>query len=245
MLYTCPATGPKNDSYVRPRRVRHRVRPSCSVTSALGDHGRSQVAYLRIGPVGMMWLPAEMLAESTIGLPAGYHDEPGDWHEDDLSLHASGAAYVTSRYVKNRMDDEYRWVVGLGNDELGYAVPLADYRVLCVADELAGPGTCAALHAAGCHRVPRRDRRERRARRSPRIRHCWPRTARRPPAIAGSCRYGQAFGEAEDHYEETNSLGWDLEADILRAVGAITGDDDPATVNPAFPGWWMGHTPPT
>ena len=46
-------------------------------------------------------------------------------------------------------------------------------------------------------------------------------------AIAASCRYGQALGEANDHYEETNSVGWDLEADILRAVGALTGDDDP------------------
>ncbi len=52
------------------------------------------------------------------------------------------------------MDDEFRWVVGLGNDELGYAVPLTDYRVLCVADELAGPGTCAALHDAGAIEFP-------------------------------------------------------------------------------------------
>ena len=62
-------------------------------------------------------------------------------------------------------------------------------------------------------------------------------------AIAGSCRYGQALGEAQDHYEETNSLGWDLETDILAAVGRLTGNDDPSTVNPAFDGFWMGYTP--
>ena len=62
-------------------------------------------------------------------------------------------------------------------------------------------------------------------------------------AIAASCRYGQAFDESNDHYEETNSAGWDLEADILAAVAVLTGDADPATVNPDFPGWWAGHTP--
>lgn len=63
------------------------------------------------------------------------------------------------------------------------------------------------------------------------------------PAVAGSCRYGQAIREADDHYEETNSVGWDVEADVLTAVAALTGDADPATVNPDFPGWWSGLTP--
>ena len=62
-------------------------------------------------------------------------------------------------------------------------------------------------------------------------------------AIGASCRYGQALGEARDHYEETNSAGWDLEADILDAVARLTGDDDPEAVNPDVPGWWSGLTP--
>lgn len=53
----------------------------------------------------------------------------------------------------------------------------------------------------------------------------------------------ESFGEAEDHYEETNSAGWDLEADILAAVGALTGSNDPTVVNPDFAGWWIGHVP--
>ncbi len=243
MLYTCPATDPKDDSSCVPDGFATESDPLLG-DIRLGDHGRSQVAYLRIGPVGMMWLPAEMLAESTIGLPAGYHDEPGTWHLDDLSLHASGTDYVPSGYVKNRMDDEFRWVVGLGNDELGYAVPLSDYRVLCVADELAGPGTCAALYNAGAIEFPDAVAGStcKAITEDPSLLAGYGPAA---PAIAGSCRYGQALGEANDHYEETNSLGWDLEADILRAVGTLTGDDDPTTVNPAFPGWWVGHTPPT
>ena len=35
----------------------------------------------------------------------------------------------------------------------------------------------------------------------------------------------------------------EYQTDILAAVGRLTGDDDPTTVNQAFPGWWTGHTP--
>jgi hypothetical protein len=151
---------------------------------------------------------------------------------------------VTSGYAKNRMNDQFRWIVGLGNDELGYAVPLADYRVLCVADRFAGPGTCAALHAAEVIEYPDAVAGTtcKAITEDPSLLAAYGPAAE---AVAASCRYGQALGEAEDHYEETNSLGWDLEADILRAVGALTGDNDPSTVNPAFPGWWIGHLPPT
>ena len=147
MLYTCPPTGPKDDSTCAPDDFATEDDPVLGEIR-VGDHARTRVVYLRIGPVGMMWIPAEIGPESTIGLPAGYVDSPADWHREDLSLHANGAAYVTSGYVKNRMSDGYRWIVGLGNDELGYAVPLADYRVKCVADDLAGPGTCQALYDA-------------------------------------------------------------------------------------------------
>jgi hypothetical protein len=241
-LYTCPATGPKDDS-------------SCvsdgfgTVADDLlgeiraGDHTRSQAAYLRIGPVGVMFVPAEIGPESTIGLPAGYVDTPATWHLDDLTLHASGADYATVGYVKNRMPDRYRWIVGLGNDEMGYVVPLADFRVKCVADDLAGPGTCAALHAAGAIEYPDAVAGAtcKAVTEDPSLLAAYGPAAE---AIAATCKYGQALGEADDHYEETNSAGWDLEADILDAVTALTGDNDPETVNPDFPGWWMGYTPP-
>jgi hypothetical protein len=241
MLYTCPPTGPKNDSTCTPDALATTSDPILGQIR-LGDHTRSQAAYLRIGPVGMMWLPAEAGPESTIGMPGGYPANPENWHSDDPSLHAFGDEYVTVGYVKNRMTDEYRWIVGLGNDELGYVVPLSDYRISCVADAFAGPGTCAALHAAGviefadaiagatCKAVTE----------DPSLLADYGPAAE---AVAGSCRYGQAFGEANDHYEETNSVGWDIEADILAAVGDLTGSHDTTVINPDFAGWWMGHTP--
>ena len=55
----------------------------------------------------------------------------------------------TPGYVKRLLPGTWTWAVGLGNDELGYILPLSDYRVLCVADKLGGAGACARLHQAG------------------------------------------------------------------------------------------------
>lgn len=234
-LYTCPPTGPKNaktcvsDNFA--------TQPDSELGAVrLGDHTRSEVAYLQIGPVGTMWLPAEVHPENTIGLPAQYDVMPTDWHNDDPSLHEVGADYETGGFVKNRMDDEYRWVVGLGNDELGYAVPLDDYRVLCVA----GTALCQALHSAGIIAYPDALAGEqcKAITEDPTLLADYGDAA---PAIAGSCRYGQALGEADDHYEETNSVGWDLADDILRTVATLTGDDDSTRINADFPGWWVGN----
>jgi hypothetical protein len=41
-----------------------------------------------------------------------------------------------------------------------------------------------------------------------------------------------------------NSAGWDLAEDVLAAVAKLSGDDDPAMVNPDFPGYWKGYPPP-
>ena len=68
--------------------------------------------------------------------------------------------------------------------------------------------------------------------------------------VAASCRYGQQPGlfgldEPQDHYEETNSVGWDLAADLFAAVEAVTGRTaSGSTVNPDFEGYWRGSPPP-
>ena len=59
-----------------------------------------------------------------------------------------------------------------------------------------------------------------------------------------SCTYGQAIAEADGHYPETNSAGWDMAADILAAVGALTGNHSTQEVNPDFPGYNDEFTPP-
>ena len=240
-LFTCPATGEKNDATCAGDGFAAEADPLLGAVR-VGDHVKTQVASLQIGPVGTMWLPAEVGPESTIGLPPGYDADPARWHLDDPALHAFGDEYVTSGYVKNLMDDEYRWVVGLGNDELGYAVPLSDYRVYCVADALAGPGTCRALYDAGVIEYPDAVAGStcKAVTEDPSLLAAYGPVAE---AVAASCRYGQAFDESADHYEETNSVGWDLEADIFAAVVELTGNDDSSRINPDFEGYWVGYTP--
>ncbi len=142
------------------------------------------------------------------------------------------------------MHDRYKFTVGLGNDELGYIFPISNWRVKCVADEVAGPGTCQQLYDGGfldypdsvagttCKAIAE----------DPSVLSSYP-----PDVgllIGASCRYGQALGQAQSHYEETNSAGWDLATDMLDAVAALTGDANPEMVNPDFPGYWKTYPPP-
>jgi hypothetical protein len=206
----------------------------------VGDHLHSAVEYVKIGPVGMMFLPGEIPGELTAGLPSGFRSHPEDWYEEPPGRHAFGADYTIPGYTANRMDDAYRWTIGLGSDELGYFIPISNFRVLCVAGESA----CQQLYDFGfidfpdsvagstCKAITE----------DPSLLSGYPPEV--AAALAGSCRYGQALGEAEGHYEETNAAGWDMTQDMMDAVAAVTGNADPTEVNPDFPGWWQGYLPP-
>jgi hypothetical protein len=243
VAYTCPPTGPKTDATCRSEDLGSEEDPFVG-TIRTGDHLKSEVSYLRIGKVGMMFLPAEVAGELVIGLPAQFRIDPGRWYEESHDLNAFGDAYTTPGYVLNRMHDRYRFTIGLGNDELGYVFPISNWRIKCVADEVAGPGACQALHDAGVIEFPDAVAGAtcKAITEDPQLLEQYPADARL--AVSASCRYGQALGEAEGHYEETNSAGWDLAEDILAAVASLTGDADPEMVNPRFPGYWEGFPPP-
>jgi hypothetical protein len=241
--YTCPATGPKTDETCTNVGAATEEDPFVG-TIRRGDHLQSEVGYLRIGPVGMMFLPGEASGEVVIGLPAEFRTDPGRWYEEPHELNAFGDAYTTPGYVHSRMHDRYEFTVGLGNDELGYIFPISNWRVKCIADEVAGPGTCQALYDAGVLDFPDAVA----GSTCKAIAEDPDRLAGYPTdvaiALSASCRYGQALGQANGHYEETNSAGWDLAADVLAAVATLTGDANPAMVNPDFPGYWKGYPPP-
>ncbi|MEJ7582588.1 MAG: hypothetical protein WKF43_00600 [Acidimicrobiales bacterium] len=243
-LYTCPADGPRttrtcpsdggateNDEFVG--------------TIRAGDHLESEVAYLRIGSVGMMFMPGEVAGELTIGLPAAFSEDPARWYDEPIGRHAFGAEYTTPGYIVNRMHDRFRFTIGLGSDELGYIFPISNWRIACIGDVIGGPGTCAALHAAGYIDHPDAVSGEqcKAVTDDPALLETYPDDV--ADVIAGSCRYGQVFGEAEGHYEETNTAGWDIAGDMLRSVAKLTGDDDPAMVNRRFPGYWQEFLPPS
>lgn len=242
VLYTCPPTGPKTPETCTSDGGATVVDPIIGDDIRVGDHLETEVGYLRIGPVGIMFMPGEVGGELTIGLPAGFDDNPLAWYLD-AEDHAVGSAYEIPGYIYNRMDDRYKWTIGLGNDELGYHVPLADWRSLCVADFAGLPTSCQELFELGVMSYPD----------SMSGSEC--KAVTEDPSLLSqygehafvvdlTCKYGQALGEANNHYEETNSAGWDLAADMMTAVAVVTGDDDPARINPDFPGYWQELLPP-
>lgn len=242
-LFNCPLSGPKNASTCTSDGYASATDPNLDTDFRIGDHLRTAVEYVRIGPVGMMFMPGEVPGELTYGLPSAFRSTPGNWYEEPPGRHAFGDDYQTPGYITRRMSDAYKWTIGLGSDEIGYFVPLSNYRVLCVGDALVQPGTCAALYAGGVIEFPDAVAGAtcKRVTEDPSQLAAYGPYA---PIVAGSCRYGQALGEADGHYEETNSAGWDIAQDMLDAVAAITGNPDATQVNPVFPGWWQGFLPP-
>jgi hypothetical protein len=243
-LYNCPFAGPKTAATCSGDGFASATDPNLGLPFRLGDHLNSAVEYVRIGPAGLLFLPGEISGELTVGLPADFRLTPENWYEEPLGRHAFGAEYTIPGYARQRMPDNFKWTIGLGSDQLGYFIPLSNYRVYCVGDLFGGPGTCAYLHSIGLIEYPDSVA----GATCKRITEDPSELGAYPPdvaaVIAGSCRYGQALGEADGHYEETNSAGWDLVEDMMHAVGEITGNHDPAQVNPDFPGWWQGFLPP-
>ena len=242
-LYTCEPGVPASDATCTADGGAAEADPLLG-SIRVGDHLQSAVEYVRIGPVGMMFLPGEIPGELTIGLPSAFRSQPQNWYEEPPGRHAFGDDYTIPGYTTARMADAYRWTIGLGSDQLGYFIPISNFRVLCVADFLLGPGACAALYAAGAIEFPDSVAGTtcKAVTDDPTLLLGYPEPAR--TAVAASCRYGQALGEAEGHYEETNAAGWDMVQDMMDAVAALTGDGDTTEVNPDFPGWWQGFLPP-
>ncbi len=251
VLYTCPLNGPKTDATCEGDNF-DAVIDDLVGPVRKGNHLQSAVDYVQIGPVGMMFLPGEIPGELTMGLPAGFRATPEDWYEEPPGRHAFGAEYTIPGYTRKRMADEYKWTIGLGSDQLGYFIPLSNFRVYCVGDILGGAGLCAALHGLGLIEFPDSIAGAtcKLITEDPSKLLDYPsEIPGLPPGvvaqvIAGSCRYGQALDEADGHYEETNAAGWDLVADMMQVVGDITANHDPTEVNPDFPGWWQDNLPP-
>ncbi|MCC6162506.1 MAG: hypothetical protein IT182_04060 [Acidobacteria bacterium] len=243
-LYACPATGAKT-SLSCPDDGRESEEDPVVGPIRKGDHLHSAVSLLRIGELTIAFLPGEVPGELVIGLPREIRAAPARWADEEPSLHAPPESMSTPGYVKRMLPGRWKWAVGLGNDELGYVLPIADFRVRCVADTAAAPDACARLHAAGvidftdavsgarCKAITE----------DPEALAALPEGGARE-AVVASCRYGQASGRARGHYEETNAAGWDVAADMLDAVAALTGSTDRTAVNETFPGYHHRYPPP-
>ncbi|MCA9709691.1 MAG: hypothetical protein KDK70_27885 [Myxococcales bacterium] len=250
-LYTCPAQGPKNDMTCTSDGFAS-VDLGGGLVARVGDHLRSEVVYVHLGPVEMLSIPGESAPELVQGLPMDFLLDPTTVYypfPQDVQNHAIPAEYTTPGYVRQMLTEPHRWALGLTEDAMGYIFPISDWRLLCIADIPAFggvPGLCDAMGAAGI--LDGQD-----------PSGAWWISGARckaifdDPAVLGappytdvpggdvfaafSCQLAQVVGEAEDHYEETVAVGWDIAADWVSAAAAAAEYEGPLEqVNPAFVG---------
>ncbi|NVB40915.1 neutral/alkaline non-lysosomal ceramidase N-terminal domain-containing protein [Pseudenhygromyxa sp. WMMC2535] len=90
---------------------------------------RSEMGVIELGPLRMLSVPGELLPELAVG---GYDGsqmftseveliDPNNTNPPDLSQAPEGP------YLKDIIASPYTWVIGLGNDELGYIIPEYDF----------------------------------------------------------------------------------------------------------------------
>jgi len=92
---------------------------------------KTEMAVINLGPIQMLSIPGELLPELAVGgydgsmvhAPGNQVIDPNNQHPPDLSSAPPGP------YLKERMAGEHNWIIGLGNDELGYIIPEYNFRV--------------------------------------------------------------------------------------------------------------------
>jgi len=192
-----------------------------------GDVLRTRVSFVRLGEVGFLFMPGELPPEMVLGLPDDFTTDVAKYY-DRPELHATGAEYSIPGALLDLVPTSITFTVGLGGDELGYWVPVSEYRLRCLdlLMPVEGGYTCQRLFDEGLAVTPDAVAGEV-------CRQLADATPASPPstvfigpeqqaAVTAVCRYGQALGrelgEPEEHYEETNAAGWDLVDDLWAAA---------------------------
>lgn len=213
----------------------------------VGDVVKTRVSFLDFGSVGFVFLPGELPPELVIGLPADFDTATQKYYLEGPGLHAEGPDYDFPGFVTSLVQRSVLFTVGLGEDELGYWVPVNEYRLKCLEIVFGNGQTCADLFARGV--IPYADAIDgptcKKITDDPTALQAYePNDAE---AVAALCRYGQALGrelgEPEGHYEETNAAGWDLIQDFWDAITALFGASSSGRINPENLGYTIQYPP--
>ena len=92
---------------------------------------QTELAWLRIGELELLTVPGELFPESAIGCYeggcTGSEDTPivDEGNEDPPDL----ASAPAGPYLYDRMQGRHPWIIGLGNDQLGYILPPYDFKL--------------------------------------------------------------------------------------------------------------------
>ncbi len=196
----------------------------------VGDVLKTRLTWVRLGDVGFLFMPGELPPELVLGLPDDFVDNTAAYYENP-DLHATGADYEIPGALLDLVPTTQTFTVGLGGDELGYWTPINEVRLKCL--DLVIPSdtgyTCQRLFDEGALVAPDavggpvcRELME-----NPQLLTQEDAGQAQRTALHAVCRYGQALGrelgEPEDHYEETNSAGWDMVDDTWEAATRLFG----------------------
>lgn len=104
--------------------------PNTNLGDANMANIRTEIDLLQLGPVRMITAPGEMLPEGVIGGYQGEFTPPGgvltradNPNPPDLSKAPAGPYFLDS------LGGEMNWLIGLGNDEVGYMVPPYNFEL--------------------------------------------------------------------------------------------------------------------
>ncbi len=89
----------------------------------------SEVGVIELGPVEILTVPGEMLPEIGFGGYDGSHTGPLQTLIDETTNPLDIADAPDPPYLHDLMDGEYKLVIGLANDELGYIIPDWEYEL--------------------------------------------------------------------------------------------------------------------
>jgi hypothetical protein len=232
--YTCEPIDAPSDGTCVPDGDRWKYDPLTKLPYRLGTHIRTEVQYLRVGPLQFITAPLELPPEIAVGLPADFDTPAGvERYYNNPTLHATGSDLVLPGVVFQtieQLDDEpnaMQIMIGLAGDELGYAVELSDIRLVCSANAT----YCEHLYDIGvmnytgqpktsmagsqCVDVLNEPDRMRQLYAAEFNEHIW-------QVANNTCVYGQKpDGYPKDHYEETNSASIILAQSYMRAVASL------------------------
>ena len=91
----------------------------------------TEMSLVELGPIQLLTVPGELLPELAIGGYDGSHiNAPGVPLIDPQNPNPPKIDEAPpGPYIKDRMTGTYRWLIGLGNDELGYIIPAYDFQL--------------------------------------------------------------------------------------------------------------------
>ena len=251
VLYVCEVDKPKTDETCVSDNGAVETDPVLTPLTdseiRVGNVFKTRISFLDLGSVGFIFMPGEVPPELVVGLPTDFDTNTAKYYLDGPGLHAEGVDYDFPGYLMSLVERDVLFTVGLGTEQLGYWVPVSEYRLKCLEIALPAGTTCVDLNARGiiehadsvggltCKKITD----------DPNAFAAY--TAADAAALAAVCRYGQALGrelgEPQGHYEETNAAGWDLVDDMWDAATVLFGNQGSGRINPDNPGYTIQYPP--